>query len=269
MTARLGIFAINLERSPDRWAKVSRGFSALGWPFERIEAIDAHDLQATLAYREQTLALPPHALGWGVKRLRAFSLVEEACFCSHLKALRRFLETECTHALVLEDDAEPAADLGPLLPRIIAHAGGRAIVKLSGSTSSGSRFALVEATFGRYSLVRSLRPSSSAAAYIVSRPAAEALLERAGKLLVPYDDYISAPSFHGCEVLHVSPWPVKCQGMPSTMSSLRNTVSGVKKRDPYSWWVQARRRLYIRLVQGGSAIRWSPASLFRLRRMNW
>ena len=52
----LGIFAINLDRSPDRWGDVERHFGGLAFPLYRIAAVDAasKDPQAVLGVRRQT-----------------------------------------------------------------------------------------------------------------------------------------------------------------------------------------------------------------------
>ncbi len=105
----LGIFAINLDRSPDRWERVVSQFSEQPWPLHRVAAIDGRDRDTTLAYRGLTAAHPDGA-GWSITRLRLVSFAEEACFCSHLKALREFLASDHSHAMILEDDvvgAEP------------------------------------------------------------------------------------------------------------------------------------------------------------------
>ena len=69
----LCILAINLDRSVDRWRRIEEGFSKLPWPLERIRAVDAVDVEQTLAFRGQRLDLPPNAVGWSMPRRRAFT----------------------------------------------------------------------------------------------------------------------------------------------------------------------------------------------------
>ena len=53
---RLGIFAVNLDRSPDRWATIERHFGHLPWPLHRVAAVDAsRDPEGVLAVRGQIL----------------------------------------------------------------------------------------------------------------------------------------------------------------------------------------------------------------------
>jgi GR25 family glycosyltransferase involved in LPS biosynthesis len=265
----LFILAINLDRSVDRWQRIEEGFSKLPWPLERIRAVDAVDVEQTLAFRGQRLDLPPDAVGWSMPRRRAFTLVEEACLCSHLKALRRFLESPVSHALILEDDAVPQKGMVALLQDGIDHLQRHQLLKLSGNARKGSRLAIVERAVEHFRVVRSFRPTSNAGAYMVGREAAEALLAGIGKLLLPYDDYLSAPRLHGCEVLQVAPWPVVCSGMPSTMRPHRKSSRHVKLRAAPSLVIQAFRRASLRAFAWGSAARWSPFDLLQIRDIPW
>ena len=93
IVAGLGIFPVNLDRSPDRWATIQQHFGHLPWPLHRVVAVDAsRDVDSVLAVRGMTLSAPPGGVGWNPYRQRMFALVEEACFASHLLAWRQFLE---------------------------------------------------------------------------------------------------------------------------------------------------------------------------------
>jgi hypothetical protein len=122
---------------------------------------------------------------------------------------------------------------------------------------------------GHFRVVRSFRPTSNAGAYMVGRDAAQALLNGIGKLLIPYDDYLSAPRLHGLEILQVAPWPVVCSGLPSTMGPLRRSSRHVKLRAAPSMVIQGLRRASLRFFAWGSAARWSPVSLLQIRDIPW
>lgn len=252
----LGIFAINLDRSPDRWERVVSQFSEQPWPLHRVAAIDGRDRDATLAYRGLTAAHPDGA-GWSITRLRLVSFAEEACFCSHLKALREFLASDHSHAMILEDDARIIGDLPPVVSVVGDVCQGETILKVSGTSRSGSRLALFVKQAGAFRIVRSFEPASNATAYIVSKDAARTLLDRAGRILAPYDDYLSAPGLHGCSVLHVSPWAITNKwpkkDVPSTLEEGRSQM--VRKRDPVSWVRQRFLRVRLRLSLWSSALR--------------
>lgn len=234
-TTDLAFFCINLDRSRERWSRIEAAFGGLGWPLNRVAALDAQTQpDAVLARRGLTLTYPPSGAGWNHLRARPHALVEEACFVSHLEALHRFLDSGHAFGLILEDDAEPVADLAALLPRIAA-AGDFDIVKLEGVARSGGRPAFLAANLGTHRLVRSLRPSSGAAAYLVTRDAARRLIDRAGAITIPFDDYLWGPGFNGLDILHVSPFAVRQSGHDTTMGAGRAPVAKGKKRDLYNY----------------------------------
>jgi GR25 family glycosyltransferase involved in LPS biosynthesis len=75
------VLVINLNSREDRWIHSTKQLEKLGWRARRIEAIDN-----------------PADTNFFTNRAVA------ACWLSHRKALNEFLQTEDTHALILEDD---------------------------------------------------------------------------------------------------------------------------------------------------------------------
>src|SRR5689334_6505571 len=69
-------------------------FDSLQLAFERVDAVDAETVSATEI--EATLA-PSGPLG-------RFHKGPQCCTLSHLRAYRRFLETDNSHAAIFEDD---------------------------------------------------------------------------------------------------------------------------------------------------------------------
>jgi glycosyl transferase family 25 len=248
MAVSLGIFAINLDRSPDRWERISSQFSRQPWPLHRVVAIDGRDSDTTLAYRGLTAARPD-GVGWSITRLRLVSFAEEACFCSHLKALREFLASDYSHAMILEDDARIVGDLSPVVAVVGDVCRGETVLKVSGSPRTGSRLARFVKQAGTFRIVRSFEPASNATAYIVSKSTALKLLDKAERILAPFDDYLSAPGLHGCSVLHVSPWAITNKwpkkDVPSTLAEGRTSMA--RKRGPVSWILQRFLRARLRL----------------------
>ena len=231
----LGFFAINLDRSPERWAGIEAGFASLPWPLHRVSALDARsDPDGVLAKRGLAATTSPDVAGWNHLRARPHSLVEEACFASHMAALEMFLDSGHAHGVILEDDAVPVTDLTALLPGICAQ-GGFDVVKLEGIARKGGRPAFMAGRVGGHMLVRSLRPSSGSAAYLVTRAAAAALIAKAGTRTIPYDDFLSNPGLHRLAILHVAPFAVRQAGEDSTMSTIRAPAGQGKKRDPWNY----------------------------------
>jgi GR25 family glycosyltransferase involved in LPS biosynthesis len=268
--APLAIFAINLDRSPERWRDILHHFGRLRWPLYRVAAVDAvRDPEATLAVRGQDITLPPHGIGWNPYRLRLFALVEEACFASHVLAWRKFLESGYERGLILEDDSIPLTGFDTALRALLTEGPAIDIVKLEGIFRAGGRMAVPLRSLGSVGLVRSLRPCSGAAAYVLSRDAARRLLAAAGKLPLPVDDFLWSRGLHGCDLAHVSPWLVMQSGKPSTMTPEREIYRHVKLRDPVSTAAQALRRLALRMSVWWNAMQGRPWTLLAARFARW
>ena len=92
------IYVINLTRRADRLAKMDTALKALGLPYTRIEAIDGADADTG---QPKDHGLPASAY---------------ACYLSHLKAYRAFLETGDSHCVIMEDDVA----LSPHLPKALS-----------------------------------------------------------------------------------------------------------------------------------------------------
>lgn len=270
--APLGIFAINLDRSPDRWATIQRHFGGLPWPLYRTPALDArNEPDAVLDQRGQTIVLPPDGVGWNPYRYRIFGLVEEACLVSHMLAWRQFLASGHDRGLILEDDAEPYGDFEGAVRALLSEGPAIDIVKLEGIPSlAGGRLAIPVRPLGTANmLVRSFRPRSGGAAYILTRPAAEHLLKAVGKLPMPVDDFLWTQGIHGLDVAHVSPWLVMQSGAPSNLMNARALNRHKKRRSPMHSLTQVARRSGLRLSLWWNASQGRPWTLLAARTARW
>ena len=92
---KLATYLINLDRSPDRLTYSKLEFERFGMDYIRIEAIDGQELD---------IADYPQATRNGWFYHTPLTINEIACYLSHLKALRSFLDSDATHAMILEDD---------------------------------------------------------------------------------------------------------------------------------------------------------------------
>jgi glycosyl transferase family 25 len=95
----LNTYVINLERSTDRWQYIHKHLSDLGIVHQRVEAIDAQlnnlDESGYDVVRNKNEYFAP------------LKNTEIACYLSHIKALKQFLnDSSVEYALVLEDDVE-------------------------------------------------------------------------------------------------------------------------------------------------------------------
>lgn len=112
----LPVYVINLDRRPDRWAAMSEQLDRLGIEAERVPAVDGRLLETNRS-------------AWGLDKGAV------ACIRSHRKALDAFLDTPAPAALILEDDAELAADTPQLLGSVDWWPSGSKIVRLHESTA--------------------------------------------------------------------------------------------------------------------------------------
>jgi GR25 family glycosyltransferase involved in LPS biosynthesis len=267
----LGIFAINLDRSPDRWRDVEHHFGGLAFRLYRIAAVDAasKDPQAVLGVRGQTLMTPPNTVGWNPYRYRLFTLVEEACFASHTLAWRKFLETGHERGLILEDDAVPLPGFAAALATLLSDCPPIELIKLEGVFKPGGRPVIPLQSLGSATLVRSFRPCAGSAAYLLTRSAAQRLLASAGTLCLPFDDFLCNCGLHGCDTAQVAPWLIMQSASESTMETSRARFVGVKLRDPVHRFLQTARRGRLRLAMWWNAMQGRPWTLLATRTAPW
>jgi len=196
------VYVINLDRSPDRLAHVTAQARSVGFEFERIRAVDGR--------------APGFAEGLGQRpagplRHQVVPPAVAACFQSHRLAWERIAGGDAGHGIVLEDDIvlksgfrdvlepswlPPEADLvrleswwAPLwlAAKPLARHRGRAVHRLLG-------------------------PTSGTGAYLVSRAAAAALLERTAEQLDPVDVVMFDPrseAIAGLSLFQMCPAPAR------------------------------------------------------------
>ena len=222
MDPRLGAYFINLDRAPDRRAFMDGQMEAAGLTATRVTAVDAKapDFapRGGLTVSRDDVLIETNWDG------RVYVLGEEACFQSHIKALKTLVEGPAEIGLIFEDDAELAPDFAATLDAILGYRMLWDLVKLEGIRKSGGRPAFKVAKAGAYDLVASLNPCSGAAAYLVTRSAAEKLIAQSEGVFEPFDNYLSAHWRHGLRALDCAPFPAR-QGLPvSTRQETRGPV---------------------------------------------
>ena len=172
------VFVINLDRSPERYARVAKSAARWGIEINRVAGVDGATLDiASLA---------------GVDA-KAFSRVngrpmmpgEAGCYLSHLKAIRAFLDGGSDMALICEDDVDFTGDTMSFMDDLTGFEGWD-VVKLYSFRVHG--FRRHERTPHGFAIGRCLAgPVGSSAAYAVSRDGAARLLRSLAPMVVPYD----------------------------------------------------------------------------------
>lgn len=220
-------YFINLDRSPDRLAYMTKTLDGLGLDYERVAAVDGRALSesaiaAVYQFRPGTQFLDPGSI---------------ACSLSHRKVWERIVASDDDYALVLEDD-------------VIFGENARAILADTGWIPDGTELLRLE-TFRRHT-VRGREPVATAGdraiyrlhhihngtgAYIVSKGAAARLLEHMTRFSYAVDYVLfdpHCPEFCGMDILQMAPaiciqsalapQALRGEGLPSVIQATRKTV---------------------------------------------
>ena len=197
----LRTWVINLDRAPERLARISAQLQHLQLPFTRLPAVDARALTPDQA---RLLDEP----GYRRKHGMAPVLGELGCYLSHVAVMRAFLASPAEFALVLEDDVLLRDTLPAVLQGLMAHPGRWDAVKLS-AVHRGTPVRVLEVAPGHHLAVMLSRCTGNSA-YLMNRRAAEAWLQEPGGLLpmsLPYDHVFDQGWRFGLKFRLVTPTP--------------------------------------------------------------
>lgn len=191
-------WVINLDRAPERLARIAAQLDRLGLPWTRLPAVDARaftpaqqaQLDADTYRRRHGMEPAPGELG---------------CYLSHVEVMRRFLAGDARFALVLEDDVLLGDSLPAVLKGLAAHADRWDMVKLT-AVHSGTPQPYLEIAPG-HRLAVMLSKCTGASAYVVNRRAAQAYLDGLLPMQLPYDHVFDQGWRFGLKVRLVTPTP--------------------------------------------------------------
>ncbi len=227
-------WVINLDRAPDRLARVRGQLDRLQMPFTRLPAVDAR------AFTPEQRALLDEATfhrRHGMTPLPG----ELGCYLSHIEVMRRFLASGAEAALVLEDDVRLHDTLPAVVAALMARRGQWDVVKLS-AVHSGTPVAVADLGAG-HALAVMLSKCTGSSAYLMNRRAAEAWLRQPGGLLpmqLPYDHAFDRAWVFGLKQRLVVPTPcghddqvASTIGAPANMPSRK--FKGVKRWPTHGW----------------------------------
>jgi glycosyl transferase family 25 len=130
-----------------------------------------------------------------------------ACYNSHLKAMRMFLDSGEEYGLIGEDDIAGTDELPDVLQKVLRYAEVWDLVRLAGFRQKA--YLPFADLGGGYQLVSDLRCCTSAACYLLNRKAADMFLRHYGTMRVYWDlaMFFSLP--YGIREVTVAPFPVK------------------------------------------------------------
>ena len=204
------IYVINLDRDTERMDSIRANLEGLGLPFERLSAVMGKDVP------EWEKLVDMSAYAWR-NRLDAPRAGEVGCTLSHLKAMETFLRTDAPWCVILEDDVEVLPACADVL-RSLAEKDDWDLVKLFNFHSGLP--VKKRALAGGHHLVVHLTRTTSAAAYVVNRRAAETLLRSMRPISEQVDHAHDQPWETGLRTRGIRPLPVVLAPVAHTTSTI-------------------------------------------------
>jgi glycosyl transferase family 25 len=204
------IYVINLDRDAERLASIRANLGALGLGFERLPAVIGKDVPDW----EKLVDLTAYA--WR-NRMDTPRAGEVGCYLSHLKAMETFLQTEAPWCVILEDDVEVLPACADVL-RSLAEKDDWDLVKLFNFHSGMP--VKKRALAGGHHLVSHLTRTTSSAAYVVNRHAAETLLKSMRPISEQVDHALDRPWENGLRTRGIRPMPVVLAPVAHTTSTI-------------------------------------------------
>ena len=228
MTAMDGLqtWVINLDRAPERLARIRAQLQRLGLPFTRLQAVDA--LELTAAQRAE-LDEPAYCRKHGMAPVMG----ELGCYLSHVHVIQQLLAGTAAFALVLEDDVLLHDSLPAVLHGLMKHAERWDVVKLS-AVHRGTPVPVLALAPGHHLAVM-LSRCTGASAYLLNRRAAAAYLRPVDGLLpmsLPYDHVFDQGWRFGIQFRLVTPTPC---GHDDQIASTIGATSATNKSRKFHW----------------------------------
>ena len=214
------IYVINLDRDIERLDSIRHNLSSLGLVFERLPAVMGKDIPDW----ENLVDLSAYA--WR-NRLDTPRAGEVGCTLSHLKAMETFLKTDAPWCVILEDDVELLPACAGVL-RSLAEKDDWDLVKLF-NFHSGMPVKKRELV-GGHRLVAHLTRTTSAAAYVLNRRAAETLLKSMRPITEQVDHALDRPWETGLRIRGIRPMPVVLAPVAHTTSTIGYQDKGMGRR---------------------------------------
>jgi glycosyl transferase family 25 len=220
-------YLINLERRKDRLAAMNAQAAALGLGLERVTALDAGTADPASVNLWFAMGGPLGEIPAG----------DKACLLSHRMAWEQFVASGDAHAVFLEDDVRLSGAAAALLKSDAWISVGVPVVKLEHYGPPGQRVLLADmhAVGEDFRIGRMLSRHTGGAAYILSRPAAQMLLEEQ-RFDLPVDHLLFNPN-NSKLFARLKPWQLlpaiaRQQEFVGEKSDIEKTRAGLRSFGP-------------------------------------
>lgn len=187
------IYVINLDRHRQRLARMSELLAGL--PFERIPAVDGSGLEG-----------PRENHGEPPTRFEDMTCFQRACSASHEHAWRKLLDSDASHACILEDDVILSPDFSRFVARTDWIPEECDVVKIETYLQKLYIGASRSSALDR-GLVRVFSTHAGTAGYVISRSGAAKMLECSARPPRPLDllMFDPRPLVSGLRLLQLDP----------------------------------------------------------------
>lgn len=194
-------YYINLDRSTERRHRIEACLESFNLKYRRVKAVDANDLSDSEIRDCYDPAVNPYGYFSTLKK------AEIACFLSHRKALKEFLDNSVNEfVLVLEDDAEFVHDPIPVFKALQEKISGSKeplVIKLF-SRRNNRKKKLMDLVQGIYLALPNICPLNTSA-QIFNRSGALKFLECTKNIYLPIDVTLQFSSEMPLLVLQMQP----------------------------------------------------------------
>lgn len=227
---------INLDRSPQRLARITQDLNQAGLPFDRVRAIDGQHLG------ERDWAELDRA-GYQKQHGKEPVANELACYLSHMAAIRQFLAGHSDWALILEDDAQVPPDLRDTLARLHGCGACGDLNLLFGNRRLGGT-PITDLGKG-HRLVGYWFKQTGAVAYLINRKAAQVFAQHLLPMRLPIDHAFT----------QVWRWGIRLRGVRPNVVTIGHAPSDIgptgKKLARHRRWPTHLHRVHTLLCRWG------------------
>lgn len=226
-------YIINLDRRADRLRDITEVFNQRNIDFVRVSAVDGKNYSATVRDWEYPMTPP-----------------EVGCFYSHIKCYELIVASDDEYGVIFEDDVTLSESASFYLSNHSWVPANADIVKIE--TKSGDKKVKVSKTqpCGEAKIGRLQSTHLGTAGYIISRRAAQLILNCISSPIMPIDNYLFMPG-HGplADLIVYQLTPAICK-----QKLLESTID-TERSEWHAMEVEERRRNKVKLGLGAWIIR--------------